>query len=213
MVSIAGVVRDVQSIVSGAGEQTIYSPAGAIRAGDAIYVGFDGGERQNAQAIRETISALDPNALAEPLTLAAIRRHQAARFMPIVEMVSGLGLVGLGLGVAGVYGVVSFAVSRRTREMGIRVALGATHADIVGLVLRSSAIAISVGIGTGLGLATIGARTLARIFANTPFHMDAWDPVVYIGVILLLSTAAISAMIGPAERAAAAEPIQALRQD
>src|SRR6516225_7336938 len=74
---------------------------------------------------------LDPNAVVQPLTLAAMRRDQARKFMPIVEMVVGLGLVGLLLGVAGIYGVVSFAARRRTREMGIRIALGATHGDIV----------------------------------------------------------------------------------
>jgi predicted permease len=212
-VSIAGVVRDTLSIVSGAGERTIYSPAAAIRPGDALYIGFRGAESQTARAIRDAIAGLDSNAVAQPLTLAAIRRDQATKFMPIVEMVLGLGVVGLVLGVAGIYGVVSFAVARRTREMGIRIALGATHADIVGMVIWSSATPIVVGLGCGVGLAGIGARTLARIFANTPVRLDAWDPMVYSGVILLLSAAAVVAMIGPAERAAAADPIHALRQD
>jgi len=212
-VSIVGVVRDLPSLVSGAGEPTIYRPAVAARAGDAVYIGFGGGESETARAIRDAIAILDANAVAQPLTLAAIRRDQATKFMPIVEMVVGLGIVGLALGVAGIYGVVSFAVGRRTREIGIRIALGATRADIVRMVVRSSATPVVIGICGGVGLALMGAGALARVFANTPVHLDARDPIVFSGVVALLSAAALLAMLGPAERAAAADPINALRQD
>ena len=212
-VSVVGVARDVPSIVSGVGEPTVYWPTAAMRPGDVFYIGFGGAESQTARAIRDAIAALDPNAVVQPLTLAAMRRDQARKFMPIVELVIGLGVVGLLLGVAGIYGVVSFAVGRRTREIGIRIALGATHADIVRTVVGSSAPPIVVGIGGGLGLAVIGARTLARIFVRTPVHMEAWDPIVYSAVILLLSAAATAAILGPAERAAAADPVHALRQE
>jgi predicted permease len=212
-VAIAGVVRDVQSIVSGTGERTVYRPAGAIHAGDAIYMGFDGMAAPTARAIRNTIATLDSDAVALPLTLAAIRRDQAAKFMPLVEMVVALGIVGLVLGVAGIYGVVSFAVVRRTREMGIRIALGATHGDILRLILWSGTAPIAIGIGGGMGLALIASRTLARVFARTPVHIDAWDPLVYTGVTLVLVAAALMAMMGPAERAASSDPVHALRYD
>ena len=212
-VSIAGVVHDVESIVSGGGELTVYSPAAAVRAADVLYIGFDGAEAPTARALRDAIAALDPEAPVQPLTLAAIRRDQATKFMPFVEIVIGLGVVGLVLGIAGIYGVVSFAVGRRTREMGIRIALGATRANIVGMVLGSGAVPVVFGIGGGLGLAFIGGRSLARMFTHTPVHMEAWDPVVYCAVILLLSAAAVVAMIGPAARAATLDPVQALRQD
>jgi ABC-type antimicrobial peptide transport system permease subunit len=81
----------------------------------------------------------------------------------------------------------------------------------VRLVLSSGAAPVA-GIGAGLALALIGSRTLARIFANTPVRVDAWDPIVYAGVIMLLSVAAVAAMIGPARRAASANPVHALRQ-
>jgi predicted permease len=212
-VSIAAVARNVPSIVSSAGERTIYLPAAQSRAGDAVFVSFVGSESQMAQALREGLATLDPNSVAQPLTLGAIRRDQATKFMPMVEMVVGLGLVGLGLGVAGIYGVVSFAVGRRTREMGIRIALGATRANIVHTVIWSSATPIAAGIVTGLGFAILGARVLARLFAGTPVHLDAWDPIVYSSVVVLLAAAAIVAMLGPAERAASADPVDALRQE
>ncbi|MGE5246299.1 MAG: ABC transporter permease [Betaproteobacteria bacterium] len=212
-VSVAGVVRDVVSIVSGAGERTVYRPAGAVRAGDAAYVGFEGAERDTARAVRDAITALDPDATARPLTLAATRREEARRFMPLVEMVVGLGIVGLALGVAGIYGVVSFATGRRMREMGIRIALGATRGDVVRTVIASSVPPVAVGIIAGLALATVGARTLARLFVRSPVHMEAWDPLVYASVILTLSAAALAAMLAPAARAAGTDPVHALRQE
>ena len=83
--------------------------------------------------------------------------------MPFVEMVLGLGVTALALGVAGIYGVVSFVAGRRMREMGIRIALGATRSDIVRLVLSSGAAPVAVGGGLGLALALMGSRTLARM--------------------------------------------------
>ena len=212
-VSIAAVARDVPSIVSSAGERTIYLPAAQSRAGDAVFVSFAGSESPMAQALRDGLVALDPNSVAQPLTLGAIRRDQATKFMPMVEMVVGLGLVGLGLGVAGIYAVVSFAARRRTREMGIRIALGATRANIVQTIIGSSATPVAAGIVTGLVFAILGARALARLFAGTPVHLEAWDPIVYSSVVVLLAAAAIAAMLGPAERAAAADPVDALRQE
>ncbi|MGH9139810.1 MAG: ABC transporter permease, partial [Vicinamibacterales bacterium] len=211
-VTVVGVARDVPSATSGAGERAVYRPTGTLRAGDAMYVAFDGSQTETARAIRDAITALDPDAVAQPQTLAAIRRDQASKFMPFVEMVLGLGITALVLGVAGVYGVVSFVVGRRTREMGIRVALGAKRADIVRLVLASGVGPIAVGVSAGLALALVGSWTLARLFRNTPVRVDPFDPIVYASVIVVLSVAAVAAMIGPARRAALADPVHALRQ-
>ena len=212
-VTVGAVARDVQSASSGLPERTVYRSAEAMRAGDAFYVAFSGGETQTAQAIRDTITALDADAAALPQTLASIRRDQASKFMPIVELVLGLGLVALVLGVAGIYGVVAFTVGRRMREMGIRIALGARRVDIIRLVLSSGAAAIGVGLATGIGFALIGARTLERFFKNTPVRIDPWDPVVYPAVVVILAFTAVVAMLGPARRAAAADPVHALRCD
>jgi putative ABC transport system permease protein len=212
-VTVVAVVRDVQSASSGVGERTVYRSAGPIRGGDAFYVGFEGGETQTAQSIRDAITTLDIDAAALPQTLGNIRRDQASKFMPIVELVLGLGGVALALGVTGVYGVVAFTVGRRMREMGIRIALGARRADIIRLVLSSGAAAISIGLGAGVGFALVGARTLERIFRNTPVRIDVWDPIVYPAVVVILAITTVVAMLGPARRAAAADPIHALRCD
>jgi predicted permease len=212
-VTVVAVARDVQSASSGTGERTVYRPAGPIRAGDAFYVAFEGGETQTAQAIRDAIATLDADAAALPQTLGSLRRDQASKFMPIVELVLGLGVVALALGLAGVYGVVAFTVGRRRREMGIRIALGARRADIIRLVLSSGAAAIGVGLGAGIGFAFIGARTLERLFRNTPVRIDAWDPMVYTAVVVMLAITTVVAMLGPARSAAAADPVHALRCD
>jgi putative ABC transport system permease protein len=212
-VTVAAVVRDVQSASTGLGEQTVYRSAGPVHAGDAFYVAFDGGEVQTAQEIRDAINALDADAAALPQTLASIRRDQASKFMPIVELALGLSVVALALGVAGIYGVVAFSVGRRMREMGIRIALGARRADIIRLVLSSGAGAIGAGLGAGITLAIIGARTLERMFRSTPVRIEAWDPIVYPAVIVMLAITAVAAMLGPARRAAAADPVHALRCD
>ncbi len=95
--------------------------------------------------------------------------------------------------------------------MGIRVALGARRADIIALVLASGAAPIAVGVSGGIALALLGSRTLARVFANTPVRVDPWDPIVFGGVTALLAVTAVGAMLGPARRAASADPVHALR--
>ena len=211
VVDIAGIVGDVQSLTEG-GDRALYRPAGAARAGDAMFVAFDGAEAATARAIRDAVAGLDPNAAVPARTLASMRRDRASKFFVLVKMLLSLGAIALLLGMAGIYGVVSFAVGRRTREMGIRIALGATAADIIGLVLSSGAVPIVSGIGGGIVLALIGSRTVARIFAATPIRLDAFDPAVFIAVTLLLAMTAVGAMLGPARRAASADPVDALRQ-
>jgi putative ABC transport system permease protein len=211
VVEIAGVVGDVQSLTAG-GERAVYRPAGPPRAGDAMYVGFDGPEIETARAVRDAIAALDTYAVAPARTLASMRRERAAKFFVLVEMVLSLGVIALALGVSGIYGVVSFAVGRRTREMGIRIALGATRGDIMRLVLSSGAVPVFAGVAAGIALALMGSRTLERVFAGTPVRFDGWDPIVYAGVIALLAVTAAAAMVGPARRAASADPVHALRQ-
>jgi len=210
VVEIAGIVGDVQSVTEG-GERAVYRPAGPAHAGDAVFIGFDGTELETTRGVREAIAAVDPDALAPVRTLASMRRDRASKFFVLVKMLLSLGGIALILGVAGIYGVVSFAVGRRTREMGIRIALGASGGDITRLVLSSGAVPIVCGIGGGAVLALIGSTTLSRVFAATPIRIDAWDPIVFAAVALLLAGTAVGAMLGPARRAASSDPVHALR--
>ena len=159
-VTVAAVVRDVQSASSGLAERTVYRSAETMRAGDAFYVAFDGGATQTAQAICDTITTLDADAAAAPQTLGSIRRDAAAKFMPIVELVLGLGIVALALGVAGIYGVVAFTVGRRMRRWVFASRWAPTAWTLSAWCCRPGAAAIGVGLAAGVGFAS-RARTLS----------------------------------------------------
>src|SRR5262249_15347636 len=111
------------------------------------------------------------------------------------------------------YGVVAFAVAQQTRELGIRVALGAKPGEILALVLARGSRPIVAGLTVGLPLALAGAQVLAHAFRNEDFRVNPYDPISYAAVTLLLGAVAACAMLGPARRAAGADPVAALRQD
>jgi predicted permease len=140
-------------------------------------------------------------------------RDAALRDKVVLDVISSLFLVfgagALGLTAVGLYGVVAFAVAQRTRELGIRLALGATRWDIVRLVASQGATQIAVGLGVGIALAIGLTRAFAAAIANAPTG-DAWTLAVIVASVG--ATAAI-AMAVPARRAASLQIVRALRQD
>ena len=120
-----------------------------------------------------------------------------------------MGLLGLILAVVGVYGVVSYGASLRVREMGIRVALGASPAAVRGLVLRQGTVLVVLGIVCGLGVAAAVTRMLSRLFVL----VGALDPITFGGVTLLLGAIALVACYLPARRAMRVDPMIALRHE
>ena len=123
-------------------------------------------------------------------------------------LLSGFSVLALALAAAGLYSVVSHAVVRRTNEFGIRMALGAQSGDVLRLVFRSTAASVGAGLAAGLLL----SLALARVFA-TWTQETARDPLILIGVIMLLSLAAAAACLIPARRASAIDPMTALRYE
>jgi predicted lysophospholipase L1 biosynthesis ABC-type transport system permease subunit len=119
----------------------------------------------------------------------------------------GLGLLGLVLALVGVYGVVSYAASQRTQEIGVRMALGADRSDIVRLVLGRGLLLVIVGIGVGVAIA-LGA---SRVVASLLFNVSASDPITFVGVSLLLGAMALVASYVPAWRATRIDPASALK--
>jgi predicted permease len=209
---VVGVARTIETALadSSAGA-LVYAPREADAFGDALLVRVGGDAAPVARAIRETIRSLDVNATAEAQTLASIRIDVADRFMRIVGVVVWLGVVAIGLAVVGLYGVTTFTASQRTKEMGIRMALGATRRDIIALVLTSGAKSTAIGVGIGLMIATIASRALQQVFAHAP--LDVRSPATFAAASALLAIIVVAAMIGPARRAASADPIHALRRD
>jgi ABC-type antimicrobial peptide transport system permease subunit len=120
-----------------------------------------------------------------------------------------IGMIGLILGVVGVYGVVSFTASQRTREIGIRLALGANSSDILRLVWKQGVRLVIVGIVVGM----IAAWSLTRAMAHMLAGVSPGDPVTYITVTVLMSAVGLLACWIPARRAMRVDPMEALRYE
>jgi len=139
--------------------------------------------------------------------------ENAERATSLVRMVGVLGLLALSLSALGIYGVIAFAVSRRTKELGIRMALGATRTIIMRSVFTVGFRPIAWGLATGIVLALTAAQSLARFMRLTPVPIDARDPLTFTVVTVLLGAVAILAMLKPALRAAGLDPVRALRDE
>ncbi len=118
-----------------------------------------------------------------------------------------LGGVGLLLAVLGIYGVIAYSVTRRTQEIGVRLALGASRLDVIGLVVKQATVSVGLGIGGGLAV----SFALTRVLSGQLFGVSAGDPLTYGAVALLLAGVALLATLAPALRAASVDPTRALQ--
>lgn len=163
-----------------------------------------------ASAVRREVKALDPElpvTQLEPMKAVVSRSISGPRFlMSLLLAFAGIALL---LAVVGIYGVTAYAVSQRTREMGIRMALGADARNVRDLVLRDG---LRLAL-TGLGLGLCAALALTRLLRGLLFEVPPTDPVTHAGVALLLLAAALIACWIPARRASRLDPLKALRAD
>ena len=130
-----------------------------------------------------------------------------ARTSFTLTMLAIAGTMALALGIIGIYGVISYAVSQRTREIGIRLALGAQKKELKWMFVRS-ALTLTV-IGVAIGIAA--AAALTQSMKSLLFGISPLDPITYLTVPLVLAAAAILASYLPARRAASINPVEALR--
>jgi putative ABC transport system permease protein len=147
--------------------------------------------------------------LASVRTVGEVYNRSMATTSFALVMLSIAAATALVLGVAGIYGAVSYSVSQRTREVGIRRALGARNAQVAGMFVGQAARLALLGIAFGL-LAAVG---VVRLMSSLLFSVTPTDPVTYIGVALLLAIAAIMAAYVPALRATSVDPLEALRTE
>jgi predicted permease len=163
-----------------------------------------------APMVRDQIHAIDRNV---PIT-SMISMEQVvddAVWLPRLEMsiLSGMAGLALVLATVGIYAVVSYLVSGRTQEIGIRMALGADSGSVARLVMRQSMAPVAIGAVMGLA----GTLALARWMRTLLFEVDAADPVTLAAVTALLVAVAIGAALAPARRAARLDPLSALRRE
>jgi predicted permease len=142
-------------------------------------------------------------------TMQDIYSQSMARTSFTLVMLAIAGTMALALGILGIYGVISYAVSQRTREIGIRMALGANKSELLWMFVRSALVLTGVGTAVGLG----AAAALMRLMRTLLFGISPLDPVTFTVVPVVLVAAAVVASYVPARRTAAIDPVDALRSE
>jgi ABC-type antimicrobial peptide transport system permease subunit len=167
---------------------------------------------QISRSMRTALSDIDPTAVSTAVTsMDDVITSSASVFMRRFPMllISAFALTALALAIVGIYGVVSYSVAQRTREMGIRMALGAQPSSLVGLVLRHGGRMGVAGVIVGVVVALLAGRFADRLL----YGVHSGDPTTYALVALALGAVAFSASILPARRATRVDPAVALRSE
>jgi putative ABC transport system permease protein len=163
-----------------------------------------------AKPVRNAALAVDP---AQPVSdlrpLSTLVADSIAQQRFNARLMLAFAALALLLALAGIYGVLSYTVAQRTREMGIRMALGGQRAEILGLVMRHGAALVAAGLALGLAASFVLVRVLESVF----FGLRAFDPMVLFGVPLLMAAVALLACFFPARRAMRVDPMVALRYE
>jgi predicted permease len=206
---VIGVAKDAQ--VSHLGELNttyLYFPAGPrddVRT--YVLVRYAGNFAGIAKSIREAARSLDPDISVEPIRLADNLEVWRIPSRIVAALSGALGALALLLAIIGLYGMVSYSVSRCVREIGIRMALGADKTAVMKLVLWQAMRPVLVGSLLGIGL----SAAVSQILSSMLFGVSAHDPIAFIGVPLLLSIVAFIASYIPARRVMEVDPMVALR--
>jgi predicted permease len=213
-VEVVGVVKDAKATsIQEQTPRTFYVPflqdPGAWRE-TTFQVRTVGDPLNVAGTIRSTVQEIAPNlALARVRTLASQVDESLGQERLVALLASLFGVLALLLTCAGLYGVLSYSVSQRTHEIGIRMALGARAGDVLRLVVKQGMGLVLIGVGIGL----VVAFALTRLLTNLLFGVKATDPLTFVAVTLLLGVIALLACWLPARRAAKVDPLTALRNE
>jgi predicted permease len=208
---IAGVAKDGKYWTIGEDPQSfVWFPIGNQLAYNYLLVRTSGAPETVIGAILGEFHHLDPNL---PITdVKTLTEHMKLALFParaFASLLSAFGLLALALAAIGIFGVMSYAVSQRTREIGVRMALGAGAMDIFKLVVGRGLMLTSIGVGVGLALALVGTRLISSLL----YSVSAIDPLAFAGVTLLLVIVAFLACYFPARRAMKTDPMVALRYE
>jgi predicted permease len=180
--------------------RTVYFAIRTPRAGTQVFL----------NEMQQAVWSVNPNLpVAEISTMQDIYSDSMARTSFTLVMLAIAGAMALALGILGIYGVISYAVSQRTREIGIRMALGARKSELVWMFVRSALLLAAVGAAVGLG----AAAALARLMRSLLFGISPLDPMTFTAVPVALVAIAALASYLPARRTAAVDPVEALRAE
>jgi ABC-type antimicrobial peptide transport system permease subunit len=169
----------------------------------------DGEARAPVAPVRAILRAADPEVPGRFSSLAERRGESLHDRQFIMSMLTGFAAFGLLLAAVGVYGVLAYTTALRTREFGIRLALGSRRREVMTLVVRRAAAPVLVGVIGGL----LGAYALAGLLESMVFGLDPHQPGVFVVVVPVLMAAAAVACVVPARRAVRVDPIITLRSE
>jgi ABC-type antimicrobial peptide transport system permease subunit len=207
---IVGVVNDtVNRISTNETLPEFYLSYTVLGRADRIFALGQGRPETLAAALKAQVYAVDPSQpLMDVKSMEAVLAENAyARPRFNLLLFAVFAVLGLVLALFGIYGVISNAVAQQTREIGIRIALGASFRQVIGMVLGIGARLLAVGVAVGLAASLVAVKLLAGLVQN----VSRFDPYSFAAVAILLFAAGIFASFWPARRAAHVDPITALR--
>jgi putative ABC transport system permease protein len=211
---VVGVVADIRdSRYDVAPRPTFYRPCHELNLEGfapflVIRTGVD--PRSLVPAIRKELSAAEPAMRAPQVTICRQVLYDSTQAQrTYMTFLVVFAVVGLALAALGIYGVLAYAVARRTREIGIRMALGAERRQVLTMVMAEGGRLVAAGIGLGL----LVAFGLTRLLQHQLFQVSPTEPGVFIAVVVVLAAIALLACLLPARRAARIEPMEALRNE
>jgi putative ABC transport system permease protein len=208
---VVGVAADVIPEAGAASRPAVYLPFGQLPVpGTSLLVRATDTPLSLVSAIRERIWALNPNVPLDKIYPLEQRVSEATTSPRFTSLLVGLfAALGLVLAAIGIYGVVSYSVSERTKEIGIRRALGAQESEVLRSIIRQGLTVSLLGLLAGLGIAVWGTRVMSAVL----FGVSATDPLTFAGVASLMIAVAFLACYIPARRATKIDPLLALRHE
>jgi putative ABC transport system permease protein len=210
--TVVGVVSDVrQSGLAGDVMLEVYSPELEDVGGALSFVIRVTGEPAGLiSAVRGVVAEVEPNQpLHNVMTMEERLANTTTSRRLNTALLGSFAAVALLLAVVGIYGVMSYAVTQRRREIGVRMALGAQRSDVLGLIIQGGLRLTLLGVAIGL----VGAFALTRYLSSLLYSVNATDPVTFLSVAVALTGVALLACWLPARRAAGADPMEALRTE
>jgi putative ABC transport system permease protein len=208
--TVVGVVPDAVTTRAIDTPQPIYVPLPSGRVAGTVFVRTGADATTLAHALRAAIRKVDRTQPLDDLGRLDTRfLERISGSTMIVGIIGGFGAFALALAALGVFSVISYMVAERTREFGVRMALGASTADVLRLVLRQAAVIV----GLGAGVSVVGTLAVTRVAFREMADLAVTDPLLWLGVTALLGLVAVAATLVPARRATSVQPSVALRAE